>query len=204
MRRSLLLAAVVLLTSVASAAEPRVLFEDRLDGKPGEGWIWLRENPLAWRTRAGGLEIRVEPGLAHNVKNALVRPAPDRKKAGCAVEVTVTFIAPPTNQYEQAGITWYHGDKPVFKFVHEHIDGKDYMIPGKVPAPAKTVQMRLQVTADKYTAQFRPDAQGEFRTAAAGKLPPGDNERVSIQCYNGPPGAEHWFRFSNFRIVEAP
>jgi hypothetical protein len=29
---------------------------------------------------------------------------------------------------------------------------------------------------------------------------PGDDE-VSIQCYNGPPEAEHWIRFDDFRIV---
>ena len=190
------------ITAVLSAAEPRAAFEDNFAGKLGDGWTWLRENPQAWRTKDGGLEIRVEPGVANSVKNALLRPAPDRSRGKYAIEVTVTFTAPPTNQYEQAGITWYQKGKPVFKLVHEHIDGKEYMIPGKVPAPEKIVRLRLVVTKDKYTAQFQPDAKGEFKTVASGNLAPNDEEQVSVQCYNGPADAEHWVRFGDFRIVK--
>ncbi len=184
------------------AAEPRVVFEDKFDAKLGDGWAWLRENTTAWRIRDGGLEIRVEPGLANNVKNALLRPAPDRSQTSYAVEVTITFTTPPTNQYEQAGITWYQKGTPVFKLVHEHIDGKDYIIPGKVPAPEKTVRLRLLVTKDKYTAQVQPNANGDFKTEASGNLAPGAEEQISIQCYNGPANAEHWMRFDDFRIGE--
>ena len=189
---------------VLAAGEPRVVFEDAFKGKVGEGWSWLRENPKAWRIKEEALEIRVEPGVAGSVKNALLRPAPDRSKGKFAIEVTVTFNTPPTRQYEQAGITWYQNGKPVFKLVHELISGKLYIIPGKKPAPSKTVELRLIVTADKYTAQFREDAKGEFKTARSAGLRPSANEQVSIQCYNGPPDAEHWIRFDNFRILELP
>ena len=184
------------------AAEPQVAFEEKFDTKLGDGWTWLRENPNAWRIRDGGLEIRVEPGLANNVKNALLRPAPARSKTAYAIEATVTFTAPPTNQYEQAGITWYQKGKPVFKLVHEHIDGKEYIIPGKVPASEKTVRLRLVMTNDSYTAQFQSAAKGEFKTVASGKLAPSNEEQISIQCYNGPADAEHWMRFQDFRIAE--
>jgi hypothetical protein len=70
------------------------------------------------------------------------------------------------------------------------VDGRLYIVPGKVPAETKTVTLRLIVTADKYTAQFRPDAKGEFRTVARGALAPGANEQISLQCYNGPADAE--------------
>ena len=193
----------VLLTGLPLwAAEERVVFEDRFDGKLGEGWSWLRENPPAWKIADGTLEIRVEPGDAQSVKNALVRNAPDRRKGKTAIEVTVTFNTPPTNQYEQAGITWYRGNQPVFKLVHERVDGKLYIVPGKVPAEMKTVTLRLIVTADKYTAQFRPDAKGEFKTVAEGDLAAGADEKVSLQCYQGPPDAEHWIRFDDFRVVQ--
>jgi hypothetical protein len=194
----------VLLCSGAVAADPRVLFEDPLRGKLGKDWVWLRENPPAWRHSPKGLEIRVEPGLAATVKNALVRPAPDRSKGKYAIEVTMESTAAPTHQYEQGGLTWYQGDKPVFKLVHELIDGKTYVIPGKKPTETRLVQLRLIVTKDQYEAQYRPDAKGEFQTAASGKLPPGADEKISIQCYQGPPDAEHWIRFSDFRIVEMP
>lgn len=203
MKRSLLLVfALLAVPATLFAAEPRVVFEDKFDGKPGEGWTWLRESPGTWRIKDKGLEIRVEPGLAPTVKNALVRPAPDRAKGKYTIEVTVTFTTPPSKQFEQAGITWYQKGNPVFKLVHEHIDGKDYIIPGRVAAPEKKVQLRLVVSKDKFVAQFRPDGQGEYKMVASGDLKPGTDEQVSIQCYNGPADAEHWMRFENFRILQ--
>ncbi len=203
MKRSIAVTAVLVSLVGASleAAEPKVIFEDRFDAKPAEGWSWLRENPGAWRVRDKALEIRVEPGVAGTVKNALVRPAPDRRKGKFAVEVTVTNLTHPTQQYEQAGITWYVDGKPVFKLVKELIDGGLYIIPGKMPMDSKSVQLRLVVTADSFTAQFRPDGKGEFKTAASGKLPPPGKDEVSIQCYNGPANADHWIRFDDFRIL---
>jgi hypothetical protein len=200
----LLLAGVFCSHSLGGGAEPVVVFEDSLKGKRAAGWHWLREHRGAWRQSAKGLEIRVEPGLADTVKNALLRNAPDRSRGRYAVEVTVESLAPPTQQYEQAGITWYQGSKPVFKLVHERIDGKTYIIPGKKPTDTRRVQLRLVVSRDAYVAQFRPEATGDFQTAASGKLPAGAEEKVSVQCYNGPPAAEHWFRFTDFRIIRLP
>jgi len=190
--------------ALIAAAEPKVLFEDHFDGKPAEGWTWLRENAQAWRIRDRGLEIRVEPGLADSVKNALLRKSPNRAQDSFAVEVTITFTAKPTNQFEQGGITWYQGGKPVFKLVHEQIDGSTWIIPGKVTAPEKKVQLRLLVNGNKYTAQFRPNATGEYRDVQSGSLPPPRDDQISIQCYNGPADAEHWIRFEGFRIVRLP
>ena len=181
--------------------DTRLVFEDRFEKKPAAGWTWLRERPRNWRIARGGLEIRVEPGKARTVNNALLRPAPDRTQGKYAVEVTVAFITPPTNQFEQAGITWYQKGKPILKLVHELIDGKMHIIPGKVPAPEKTVLLRLIVEADKFVAQFRPKGKDEFQTVASGPLPAGGDEQVSIQCYNGPADAKHWIRFSDFRIL---
>jgi regulation of enolase protein 1 (concanavalin A-like superfamily) len=203
MKHRLLILAVIAAFPISLwAAEPKVLFEDRFDGKLADGWSWLRENPKTWRFRDGALEIRVEPGVAPTVKNALVREAPDRSKGKFAFEVTVTNLTKPIQQYEQAGLTLYHDGKPVFKLVKELIDGKLYIIPGKVAMDAKTVQLRLVVTADGFEAQFRPEGKGEFKTAAKGKLPPPGKDQISIQCYNGPPDAEHWFRFRDFRILK--
>ena len=195
-------AALVILQAAASAPEPKVLFEEKFEGKFDKGWSWLREDPKTWRLAKGALEIRVEPGVADNVKNALVRPAPDRSKGSFAIDVTVANTVLPTNQYEQAGITWYTNGKPVFKIVKELIDGKLYIIPGKVPMDSEKVQLRVVVTADSFEAQFRPDGKGEFKTADKGKLPPPVKDQVSIQCYNGPKDAEHWIRFDDFRILE--
>ena len=184
------------------AGKEEAAFQDPFDGKLADGWSWLREDPKAWRIKDGGLEIRVQPGVAGTVRNALLRAAPDRRKGTWAIDVTVTNHTAPTQQYEQAGITWYHGGRPVFKLVKELINGKTYIIPGRKPMPAETVQLRLLVTAAEWTAQYRPDGEGEFLTAGKGRLPAPGEEQVSIQCYNGPADAEHWIRFDDVRITK--
>jgi len=199
-----LIAALFVFHPSLFAAEPEVVFEDRFDGKLAKGWTWLRENPDAWRIKEKALEIHVQPGVAHNVKNALVRKAPDRTQGKFAIELTVSNHTRPTRQYEQAGITWYRDGKPVFKLVKELIDGDLYIIPGKKPMAAKKVQLRLIVTAEGLTALYRPDGKGEFKLAAKKPLPKPANDQVSIQCYNGPPDAEHWIRFDDFRILKLP
>ena len=186
----------------ALRAEENVLFEDQFEAELADGWNWLRESHEYWRLKDGALEICVQPGVAQNVKNALLRKAPDRSKGRYAIELTVTNLTEPTQQYEQAGITWYHNDKPVFKLVKELVDGQLKIIPGHKPMDARTVQLKLIVSADKWVAQYRPDAKGEFLTAATGSLPPPGKDQVSIQCYNGPPNAELWIRFDDFRVIQ--
>jgi hypothetical protein len=196
---------IVLTPIIKSKADrQKVVFEDCFDNKPAAGWKWLRENPKAWRINDGALEIRVQPGVARTVKNALVRRAPDRSRGKYAIDVTVTNNTLPIQQYEQAGITWYNNGKPVFKLVKELVNGELMIIPGRKSMTSKTVQLRLIVAADSFVAQFRPDAKGDFQTAATGKLPPPGDDQVSIQCYNGPPNVEHWIRFDDFCILKLP
>ena len=183
---------------MTSASE--ILFEENFTGHLDAGWSWLRQDPDHWRIEDGGLEIHVEPGVADTVKNALLRPAPPRGEGTFAIEVTVANHTHPTQQYEQAGITWYCDGKPVFKEVKELIDGDLYIIPGRQPMATRSVRLRLLVTANSWEAQYRPEGESEFRTADSGELPPPANDQVSIQCYNGPPDAEHWIRFENFTI----
>ena len=183
-----------------TSSEGQVVFQDSFDGGLDADWTWLREHPDYWRIQDGGLEIRVEPGIADTVKNALLRPAPSRDEGTFAIEVTVTNHTLPTIQYEQGGITWYCDGKPVFKEVKELIDGDLFIIPGRTAMAAKSVRLRLIVTADSWEAQFRPEGESEFRTSERGELPAPADDQVSIQCYNGPPDGEHWIRFEDFSI----
>ena len=199
-----MLAALLLPPVSLLAAEPRVLFEDRFDGKLADGWTWLRENPKAWRFREGALEIRVEPGAADTVKNALVRKAPDRSKGKFAFEVTVTGLSPADPAVRAGGADPVHDGKPSSSSSRSWSTASCGSSPPRTRSPwtPKTVQLRLIVTADSFEAQFRPDAKGEFKTATKGPLPPPGKDEISIQCYNGPPEAEHWFRFDDFRILK--
>ncbi|MHC4544431.1 MAG: family 16 glycoside hydrolase [Planctomycetota bacterium] len=196
----------IVLTPIIKTQPNQLIFEETFDSDPAmdNGWIWLRENPNQWRIKDNGLEILVQPGVAHNSMNVLRRQAPNRSKGKFAIDVTVTNNTVPTQQYEQAGITWYNNDKPGFKFVKELVSGTVMMIPSRKPMPSKTVQLRLIVDGSDYVAMFRPEGKGEFQTAAKGKLPPQRDDQVSIQCYNGPPDAEHWIRFDDFRIYKLP
>ena len=180
----------------------QVIFEEDFDGGIDEGWSCLRENEDHWRLADGGLEIWVEPGVADTVRNALVRTAPDRSEGTFAIEVTVSNHTFPIQQYEQAGITWYSGGKPVFKLVKELIHGGFFIIPGHEAMPTNSVRLRLIVTADSWEATYRPDGDAEYKTAATGELPAPGDDQVSIQCYNGPADAEHWIRFEEFRITK--
>jgi len=176
-------------------------FLDSFDKQIGPGWKWIREDKKHWRIKDGGLEICVQPGVAGSVKNALVRPAPDPSGAPYAVDVTVTNHTMPTIQFEQAGITWYHNGRPVKKLVKELVHGKLKIIPGGKSMTAKTVQLRVVIDKNSWTAQFRPDGKGDFLNAGKGNLPSGGKHEISIQCYNGPPNAQHWIRFDDFRIT---
>ena len=183
----------------AVAAED-VLVEDRFDRRPAEGWRWLREDAHDWCVRGGALEIRLQPGDAHTVRNALVRPAPDRCQGTHAIEVTVTSHHVPIQQFEQAGITWYSNGQPVFKLVKELVDGQLMIIPGRQPMTAPSVQLRVVVTTKTWTAFYRPGGEGPFLKAGTGELPPAAKEEVSLQGYHGPSDAEQWVRFDDFRI----
>jgi hypothetical protein len=183
---------------------PSVVFADPFAGRLADGWHWLRENPSHWRLQTNSLDIRVEPGAADSVRNALVRRAPDRTQGSYAIEVTVENLTVPTQQFEQAGITLYSNGSPVFKLVKELVDGQLMIIPGRHSMTEASVQLRLVVSPTGYLAQFRPGARGEFRTAESGTLPPAAREEISLQCYHGPDNAAHWIRFSDFRIIRLP
>ena len=146
------------------------------------------------------MEIRVEPGVADTVRNALLRPAPRRDEGTFAIEVTVTNLTIPSGQYEQGGITWYCDGKPVFKEVKALLAGALFILPGRSSMAARSVRLRLIVTADSWEAQFRPEGESAFQTSERRQLPAPAAEHVRIQCYIGPPDQEHWIRFEDFIV----
>jgi hypothetical protein len=202
MPRCLLLVFLVILVTPAFADEPKVIFEDRFKDKLTEGWKWLKEDKKAWRFRDGALEFRVLPGQ----ENILARTVPDPADGRYAIEVTLTNVPQPTRQYEQVGFFWYANGKQGPKFVKEMIDGKIFVFPGKKELTAATVQMRFVVEGKKFTAQYRPDAKGDFLTAFTGNVPPAEKGKlqIALACHGGPKDAEHWVRFKDFRIVSLP
>ncbi len=204
MKKVLLCGAVIyafLVAAISQENPEKIIFEETFSGKLSDGWRWIREESGDWRIKDDALEICIRPGDAQSVKNALIRPAPDRASGKYAVEVTIKNLQPPKNQFEQAGITWYCNGKPVFKLVKELVDGKLIIIPGRKPMTNETVQLRLIVDRNSYIAQYRANAEGDFLTATSGSLPPPENDEVSIQCYHGSNDDDRWFWFDDFRII---
>ena len=77
-------------------ANEAILFQDDLKNSLADDWAWLRQHSDYWRHTPEGLEIRVEPGKADDVKNALLHPAPDRAQGAFAIEVDIFNHTPPT------------------------------------------------------------------------------------------------------------
>lgn len=193
-----------------------VLFQDTFAGELGEGWSWVREDKAAWRVANGRLEMRVLPGNlwggANNVKNVLVRPAPELEQGEVAVSVTITNR--PVHQYEQANLAWYYDDSHMVKLGLELVDGTVCIVMGreeadqtrtlaKIPIAVTSVRVRLLVKGQHIRGEYWPHGGGQWLKAGDGDLPapPRARAKISLHCYQGPPDAEHWARFSEFRVV---
>jgi hypothetical protein len=183
------------------ADSSKVVFEESFRDSLTESWQWLRPQHARWCLRNGGLEIRVWAGFADSVENALLYQVTDRGQDRWRYEVTVENLSQPKQQWEQAGLTWYSDGRPVFKVVKELVDGKIIVMPGNKPVGDDAVQLKLEVEGPQIRAYYRTEFAGPYLLAGEGQLPQSDNEQVSIQCYHGPTDAEHWIRFTDFRVL---
>lgn len=184
-------------------AQEKVVFEDRFDGSLQPGWIWRRENPNARRFAGGALEIEVEPFAESEAHNVLVRPANFRGKGTFRIETKVTCLEKPDNQYQQGGLYWMQGDRVAFKLVHEFVDGRMYIFPGKIPVDSTSVNLRIISKGDDIVAEFCCDGESSWRRIYEGKLSKSGDDEIGIQCWHGPTDRKSppWMRFQNFRIV---
>ncbi len=202
-----------LLMGCAAMAHGQLLVQDDFQGKLGKGWSWLREDPSNWRTGANGLEIRILPGNmwgpANDAKNILLHPVPEGGRA--AAEVAVTVENHPTGQYEQVDLVWYYDDSHMVKLGEELVDGQLSIVMGReendrtrtitiIPLHVNKVRLRLQVRGHQITGHFRLPNSEEWHRAGECDLPVKGPPRISLQTYQGVPGAEHWARLTNFRL----
>jgi hypothetical protein len=73
----------------------------------------------------------------------------------------------------------------------------------KIPVPATAVRVRLRVAGGQIRGQYQLNGTGPWLDAGAGELPapPQGRAKISLHCYQGPPDAEHWPRFGEFRVL---
>lgn len=206
---------LVTLPLALSCAAEEVLFKDDFTSQLSDGWSWVREDRANWRITGRGLEMRVLPGNlwggANNAKNVLVRPAPVVERGEVEASVTITNF--PTHQYEQANLAWYYDDSHMVKLGLELVDGEVCIVMGreeadqtrtlaKIPIAVTSVRVRLLVAGRKIRGEYLPLGAEKWLEAGSGELPasPQGQAKVSLHCYQGPPDAEHWARFSQFRV----
>ncbi len=184
-------------------AQERVFFEDRFDGELKPGWRWLRGNPECRRFVDDSLEIVAEPFAGNEAKNVLIRPVDFCGKGTFIVETQMTFFDKPTNQFQQGGIYWMRNGRVVFKLVHECVDGKLYIYPGKIPVDSPSVNLRLISNGDDIFAEYRDSGESSYRRIYEGKLDKGGNDEIALQCWNGPRDDDSGrTRFHLFRILQ--
>lgn len=185
-------------------AQESVVFEDDFNGNLKQGWAWRQGNPEGRRFAGGGLEIEVEPFAEGEARNVLVRPVDFRGKGVFRVETKLTCLDKPEAQFQQGGLYWMQNGRVVFKLVHEFVDGKMYIFPGKIPVESTSVNLRIISNGDDIVAEFANDGESSYRRIYEGKLPKCDSDEIGVQCWHGPKdrAKPHWVRFQNFRIVK--
>ena len=197
------------------ARDNDVIFRDDFNGKLGDGWSWVREDPKGWRLTEKGLEMRIQPGNmwggANNAKNVIVHAVPDPAKQ--PVEVSVTVSNRPTAQYEQIDLVWYYDDSNMAKIGLEQVDKVLCLVMGreeadktrtiaKIPVQSFTLDVRFLVAGDKLRGQYRPSGSEVWKDAGECMLPVKGEPKVSLQVYQGPGNEEHWGHFTSFRVIK--
>jgi regulation of enolase protein 1 (concanavalin A-like superfamily) len=216
----LLLAVVLLgvLGPLTAADKEQVLFTEPFDGKLAPGWSWVREDAKAWKIDNGALLIRTSTGglwqKDNNNHNLLLRTPPEIKEGGLAVEVQVENE--PTNAFEHAGLVWYSDDDSYVMLNKEKVGGNQVVqlvlekeAKPKVgfaekPYEGKTVWLRLEVTGGKARGLYRATPKDDWQALGQCDLPAKGAARVGLITGYGPKDAEHWSRFSGFRILQEP
>ncbi len=216
-QRSIAVFVVWLLASVV-AAEEKVLFTDPFVDKLADGWAWLREDAQAWRLDKGELVIRTAQGglwLKENGGGNLpLRTPPEIKGGKLAVEVQVEIE--PTNAYENAGLIWYYDDDNYLILVKEKIG--DHVVAQLVSEAGgnfkagfhqnfdadKPVWFRMELEGGKLSGYYRASPQDQWLKLGQCDLPTAGQPKIGLTTAYAPKDAEHFTRFSHFRILQIP
>jgi hypothetical protein len=217
------LASLVVLSAgagTAPSADPpaeKVLFEENFTDAPGEGWSWLREIPDHWKVDKERKELLIRPVWSEgNLKNLLLRPAPEVKERAVAVEVHVDHVT--SGDYEYSGLIWYFDDQN-FVAIRKGPHGEDGDIlslvrrkagkgdgppsaPKNVVYNAPAVDLRLVVAGAKVAGWYRASSTDEWQSLGEQELPTSGAAKVGFRTGNGDGPKPSWARFSKFRILQ--
>jgi len=207
---------LLVLASVGAGENEKPLFTEAFMDKLADGWTWVREDPKGWRLDKGTLIVRTSTGglwqKDNDGRNILLRTPPKVQDGKLAAEVLVDIE--PTNLFENAGLIWYYDDDNYVIMVKERIGKEIHMQlvaekDAKLDAgfhktfnEAKTVWFRMVVENGKVTGSYRVSSKEDWVTVGQCSLPVRGEPKVGLTTAYAPKDAEHFTRFSNFRILQ--
>ena len=211
MKSRILIACLFVVTSLvnSTAFTQEIVFEDRFEGSLKPGWVWMRENSAYRRFVNNALEILTEPFSEREARNVLARPlsflrgANEQEDCSYRIETECCFVTKPQTQYQQCGVYWIQNERVLFKLVFENVDGQMYVFPSKVPVNSQGGRLRLTVTGQYIVAEYCGQNETSFRRVYEGRIESAPNDKISLQCWNGPQKSanqDQWARFFYFRV----
>ena len=190
------------MVSPLRAEEDSIVFDEKFKEKLQDGWYWIREVPDQHVFRNDAMEIKMEPNPSEGIRNILVRKVPKKEDGPFVIQLEVDSEMPFADQYQQVGLYWLNGDELRFKFVKEFIDGELYVFPGKKPLKTQRVTLRLLVDGNNVIGFCKPHGTEKFEKVYEAALPDRNEEdRISIQCWQGPQDGKFWTRLIRFQIL---
>ena len=205
---------------VSLPAAERTLFEEKFSGQLLPGWSWIDEQRDSWQLDNGNLELKVvavpdglwSGGRKH--PNLLLRDL--GAQGDFAVEVQLQ--SRPTANLEHAGIViYFDGDNYIA--INKEVMGGDLgkpaakaeivMVSEKAAKPAirekayehEEVGLRLSVVGKKVISQYRHYDSDQWQTLGELDVPMQGPCKVGLLAGRPPKDADHWARFSHFRIT---
>ena len=189
-----------------------VFFEENFVLELDQNWIWVHENPEAWKLEDGVLYLRVLPGTlwgdANNAFNFLLYPV-SVSIDGLAIRVTVANQ--PRLMGEQAGLIWYHDDDNYIKLVKESLDGEEWIVLAreeggkpelinKTTISSESAELQLVLAEGRVRGQFRVSPDDLWHPVGECDLLEAANPKVGLFTHGGSEEIERWAVFRNFSM----
>ena len=200
-----------------------VLFADYFKNGLSEKWEVVGLHKKDYRVRDGGLEMRVQPGKLSDKGPMFKVVLPFTAADTVIVSVRVTLLNPLTVENEFAGVHLLTNGSREFSAKKQRIDGKTVFAPGKYQFIGKPGERGdpekytityanesdqagpLRIIVDRGNALFQvgPSLDDKYQNFFHSAIGQKATSRGSCLTAAGAPDkAEHWVRFTEFRVVK--
>jgi hypothetical protein len=212
----------VLLLGSSRCLGSDVLFEDTFKDGPSAKWQVVGLDKKDYRVKDGGLEMRVQNGEDKKDTPMLKVVVPFGKDDILTASVTVTPLDEFTVDGEFAGLYLTTSGSREFAAKKQRVKGRLVFAPGKYVFKGKKGE---EGDVEKYEVNYTeaakdagplrvvargsigffmagPSAKGEYQTFFHSALQKDVKERgFCLSAAGAPDKADHWVRFTDFRVV---